>query len=442
VAVWLSSFWSGQGWRIGGWWRAGEVGQPRVGRCPRSRRLQAESWLSSPRRGLRGRSQAREALPAKGGIRSTMRRVWRPNNSLQLTRLACGKLDGPLPARLRENEWGVARAAGQLSSRPLGGQSHCGLDTSGGRVLIRYIKDTSLLVLVLPVIAGCARATSPLAASPPAALPASTPQLRTAYLGQEPPGMIPEVFAPGIVSLPDFNEYSGAFSPDGSEYYFYRFSDNTQAQLLFSETIDGGWSTPEALPFTDGYGAFEPHLTLDNERLYFMWLHPLPPGEPDLPGYFFVERTQDGWSEPEYAGQGMFLSSSRDGQLYTTDMSSRNADGRTYLVRLGTVDGRFTEYERLPIEPPRGNPAHPCIAPDGSYLLFDVESGNYLYVSFRNEDGDWGEPIDLTEHGLDPRAGGAYVSPDGRYLFFSLDQDIWWVDIAFIELLHPSAQGE
>ena len=43
-----------------------------------------------------------------------------PNNSLQLTRLACGKLERDLPAKLRENEWLVARAAGQLSSRPFG----------------------------------------------------------------------------------------------------------------------------------------------------------------------------------------------------------------------------------------------------------------------------------------------------------------------------------
>jgi hypothetical protein len=43
-----------------------------------------------------------------------------PNNSLQLTRLACGELERDLPARLRENEWAVARAAGRLSSRPLG----------------------------------------------------------------------------------------------------------------------------------------------------------------------------------------------------------------------------------------------------------------------------------------------------------------------------------
>jgi len=43
-----------------------------------------------------------------------------PNNSLQLTRLACGKLERDLPAQLRENGATVARAAGQLSSRPLG----------------------------------------------------------------------------------------------------------------------------------------------------------------------------------------------------------------------------------------------------------------------------------------------------------------------------------
>jgi hypothetical protein len=306
--------------------------------------------------------------------------------------------------------------------------------------VIRYIREPSFFLLVVFMLASCVDGGSTLAVPPTAALPATTPQLRTAYLGQEPPGMEPEVFAPGIVSLPDFIEFSGAFSPDGTEYYFYRFSKDTQSKLLFTKVIDGEWSAPEPLAFTNEYGASEPSVTFDNQRLYFMWRHPLPPGEPELPAYFFVERTDDGWSEPEYAGQGMFLSSSRDGQLYTTDMSSRNVNSRTYLVKLTTVDGRFTDYERLPIEPPWGNPAHPCIAPDGSYLLFDVDSGNYLFVSFKNDDKSWGAPIDLTEHGFDRQAGGAYVSPDGKYLFFSLRKDIWWVDIGIIDSLRPSAR--
>jgi hypothetical protein len=304
-----------------------------------------------------------------------------------------------------------------------------------------FLRDTSLFMLIGFLFTSCVGGGYTLTVQPTAELPTTTQQLHSAYLGQEPPGMQPKVFAPGLVSLPDFNEYSGAFSPDGTEYYFSRFSEDSQSRLLFTEVIDEGWSEPKPLDFTDESGAFEPFVTFDNERLYFMWMHTLPPGEPDLPAYFFVERTLDGWSEPEYAGQGMFLSSSRDGQLYTTDMSSRNVNGRTYLVKLTTVDGRFTDYERLPIEAPWGNSAHPCIAPDGSYLLFDVDSGNYLFLSFKNEDGTWGEPIDLTKHGFNPQAGGAYVSPDGRYLFFSLHNDIWWVDIEKIEALRPSVQG-
>jgi Tol biopolymer transport system component len=261
-------------------------------------------------------------------------------------------------------------------------------------------------------------------------------QLSGPYLGQEPPGMEPEIFAPGIISSPDFSEYSGAFSPDSTEYYFFRYSPTSESVLLFSKVVDGRWSVPEQLAITSEYEAFEPYVTLDNQRLYFAWGYPVSAGQPQFP-YFFVDRTENGWSEPKFAGQGMFLSSSQDGQLYTTDMSSRNVDGKTYLAQITVTDGVFTDYERLPIETSWGNPAHPCIAPDGSYILFDVGSGNYLFVSFRKADGAWGEPIDLTNHGFDSMAGGAYISPDGKYLFFSLNKDIWWVDINVIENLRP-----
>jgi hypothetical protein len=52
--------------------------------------------------------------------------------------------------------------------------------------------------------------------------PNDFPKLKGPYLGQKPPGMTPEIFAPGIVSSPEFIDFKGAFSPDGREYYFYR----------------------------------------------------------------------------------------------------------------------------------------------------------------------------------------------------------------------------
>jgi hypothetical protein len=248
----------------------------------------------------------------------------------------------------------------------------------------------------------------------------------------------PEIFAPGIVSDPNSFEYSGTFSPDGTEYYFSRTGDNSQSTLLFSKIENGEWTAPRPCDFTGGYVAGEAHLTFDNKTLYFMWNRNMPQNKPIPPSearYYFVERTPGGWSEPKYAGPGMFLSSSRDGRIYTTDMTT----GATYLAMVTTENGVFTNYEKLNIIPRTGSQAHPCIAPDGSYILFDVNGGSYLYVSFKKADGTWGEAIDLTKHGFDFMAGGAYVSPDGKYLFFALKDDIWWVDIKVIQSLKPKA---
>ena len=269
-------------------------------------------------------------------------------------------------------------------------------------------------------------------------VPTAMPALSGAYLGQDPPGMEPKIFAPGIVSSDDSSEFSGTFSADGSEYYFYRFSDDMESMLLFSRIVDGIWTAPEQVAITAGYGAGEPHVTLDDQWLYFMWDHPVPEGKPKFPAYFVSQRTVNGWSEPKYAGQGMYVSSTREGELFTTDMSTRNRTGKTYLVQVAVEEGVFASMARLEIQARMGSQAHPCIAPDGSYILFDVDSGSHLFISFRQPDGTWGEAIDLVDHGFDALAGGAYVSPDGKYLFFALNRDIWWVDIAVIEGLRSA----
>ena len=89
--------------------------------------------------------------------------------------------------------------------------------------------------------------------------------------------MEPEIFAPGVISSPDFSEYSGAFSPDGKEYYFFRSSPTLESVLLVSNIVDGKWSVPEQFSLTSEYVAFEPYVTFDNQRLYFAWGHPVSP---------------------------------------------------------------------------------------------------------------------------------------------------------------------
>ncbi len=257
------------------------------------------------------------------------------------------------------------------------------------------------------------------------------PKLSGPYLGQKAPGIKPEVFAPGIVSVPDVNYTTGSFSGDGKEFYFYRWNGK-QAKIICSKIINETWTVPEELHFIAKYAAMEPHITFNGKFLYFIWEN-----HPSKPGYYVSERTPNGWSEPKYAGDGMFISSSKNGQLYVTDMSSLGANGKTYLSKVSTNNGVFTGYEKLEIQPHLGEQAHPCIAPDESYILFDVEGGSHLFVSFKKKDGSWGQAIDLSAHGIDKKAGAACVSPDGKYLFFNLGGNYMWVDIKVIEDLRP-----
>lgn len=259
------------------------------------------------------------------------------------------------------------------------------------------------------------------------------------YLNQTPPDTIPQIFAPGIVSNTASIEFSCSFSSDAKEIYFYRYSNGSIPKIMSAKVVNGEWTEPADFSLTSEYPALEPHITLDNQRLYFGWNV----GNTAVPGgieggIYLCQRTETGWSNPVLAGQGMYITSDLTGQLYITDLSTPN--NGIFLAKV-LVDnmGIFTGFQRLYITPFYNSQAHPCIAPDNSYILFDVEGGQHMFVSFKKPDGSWSSGIDLTSHGFENRAGGPYLSPDGKYLFFHKDGDIWWVDSKKVKDLNPYA---
>ncbi|MBN2437506.1 MAG: hypothetical protein JXL20_02780 [Deltaproteobacteria bacterium] len=282
-----------------------------------------------------------------------------------------------------------------------------------------------VLILLMMAAAGAALFAQP-----------DFPTLTGPYLGQEPPGMTPRMFAPGIVSLEGFHDFKGVFSADGREYYFCRHSlPQMMPTLFFARIEDGAWTEPAVLPIAQGNRTFHLCISPDNQWLLFYWQ--FKPEHPRPSAYYASARTDAGWSAPRYAGPGMCVTADRTGFLYANEML-RGSPPEFHMTKITFSQGLFTHHGRVNIAAYAGKQTHPCIVPDGSYLVFDIEAQNTrLFVCFRDQEGNWGEVIDLTRHGLPPGARGACISPDGRYLFYGFEGDIWWVDIQVIEQLRP-----
>lgn len=252
------------------------------------------------------------------------------------------------------------------------------------------------------------------------------PPAKDRYLGQKPPSLTPQLFAPDIIKTP-FREAGAAFSPDLKEFYFRRrggkYKHNT---LVMVQHKDNRWV--ESLVARK---AGEPFISPDGKTLHL--------------GRRYRERTKDGWSElksldaPFKDMRIMRLTTSAKGTYYFDEASET---GPLHYSRL--IDGKHEKPKKVEVDAGKWN-AHPFIAPDESYLIWDDQrNGNAdLYISFRQKDGSWGAAINLGDK-INTEANEAYgsVTPDGKYFFFHRstgggNADIYWVDVQVIENLRP-----
>lgn len=258
------------------------------------------------------------------------------------------------------------------------------------------------------------------------------PVLEGPYLGQKPPGPVPEAFAPGIVTT-EHMEFFGSFTPDLKEFYFKRNGGVYEKSILVvieyknKQWIESVVSPPEA-------SVGEPSVSPDGNIIYL--------------DYRYIERTNSGWSAVKSLGAPfddipiMRLTASTNG-TYVFD--EREEIGTIRYSRL--IDGKREIPRAFGKEINTGKwTAHPFIAPDESYLIWDSErEGGYgetdLYISFRQENGSWGPALNMGED-INTKDNDNYgsVTPDGKYFFFHRylgngKVNIFWVDAQVIENL-------
>jgi hypothetical protein len=271
----------------------------------------------------------------------------------------------------------------------------------------------------------------------------------------------PRIFSEGIISTVD-DEIGGAFSADGREFYFSRLVPYTTLPRLgimcVSYYRDRHWSTPQVLPFSGRYLDYPPKFDAGGKRLLFASSRPLPDGTRGHIRIWEVERGSSGWGEPRPLPAPVNApdsfwnadpSLSDDGTLY---FSSDRGGGGIHIYRSRLAGGKYSEPEKLGAEiNSEFNEFQPYIAPDGRFLIFassgasgppynhrpqDLNTGGKpylrgdLYISFKRN-GSWTAARHL-EHGINSFAeeGFPWVTPDGRYLFFTSERSPFTVPVA------------
>ena len=281
------------------------------------------------------------------------------------------------------------------------------------------------------------------------------PHISGPYLGQNPPGLAAEIFAPGIVST-NGSEVNSIFSPELDEFYFTTWTPETGTKILVTRQIGGRWTSPEPAPFSNHPTDVDPAFNQDGTRLYFSTRRPRPGETGDRKSGFdmwFADRHETGWSQEQFMDSAVnsgdsqvYPSVTRDGTLYFQAVRAEGF-GKADIYRSRLIGGVYQPPENLgPVINSQNYEGDVFVAPDESYLIVSVYGrddgfgGADLYISFLEAEGSWsplknmGSAVNSAQRDFCP-----VVSPDGKYLFFSSKRnsegDIFWVDAGVIDLL-------
>jgi Tol biopolymer transport system component len=249
----------------------------------------------------------------------------------------------------------------------------------------------------------------------------------------------PCLFGEGVVSTPA-DEFGGDFTRDGATLFFSRSVPRFYLDTIMQSRFENGrWTSPEVAAFSGVWRDYDPVLSPDGSRLFFISDRPRAGRPADGYNIWYMDRRANGeWSAPQDpgrpingAGEAHFASATRDGTLYFT---SNRPGGLGYVdvYRSRWVDGRYLEPENLGpgVNGPGWVNLEAYVFPAGDELIVaafghhDGVGDCDLFVSFLR-DGVWsplqnlGPKINSAARDYSPR-----LTPDGQYLFFASERGL------------------
>ncbi len=296
------------------------------------------------------------------------------------------------------------------------------------------------------------------------------------YMGQKPPGLIPELFAVNFISTNN-TEWAPTFTTDGLECYYSVQGVKNYNHIVSSKCVNGVWQKPEFASFTNSDHNADPFISPDGKKLFFWSNRAAGPNEKakDNSDIWYVERIGDDWGTPirldstiNTNNWQIFPTVSLNGNLYFS-CNYPDSKGDFDIYKSEFVNGNYTKPVNL------GDSLNtqyleqePYIAQDESYIIFCSDrhapkSNRWdLYISFKRNDGTWSKAINMgssiNSFSMDQTP---QVTADGKYFFFSISRakvidytdknfnyqvllnalnssqngnsDVYWVDTSVIE---------
>ena len=259
-----------------------------------------------------------------------------------------------------------------------------------------------------------------------------------AYLGQTPPGDTPKIFAPGLLAgKGEFTANRTAISPDGKEIYYCTnksWKNSNDLKVKYFKYNGKKWIGPVILNEHLGQTSMSP----DGQSLYFA---------SDQSGgtVYKSDRTKTGWSAPvvyldrNYVVYDFMPTKSGNKYAASNGTWGNPSDANAWRFSVMPASDADTTIQNL------GSPLNSegfngdfFVSPDESYMIISTKETRHfeceLYISFRKKDKTWTDPQSLgplINDGLAHRYG-QYVSPDGKYLFYTSGESekdcaIYWV---------------
>ena len=260
------------------------------------------------------------------------------------------------------------------------------------------------------------------------------------YLGQTPPGNTPQIFAPGIVSLPGRPEYGISISPAGDEMLF-ALGNWPYKRTMIIKYENNHWTSPDTVSFSTTRSAEEAIYSPDGARVYYYAYNPPNPvGGADL---CYSVKFGSAWSEPVNLGTPLNTIQDEYHPCVVADSSLyfENVNGKICYSKF--QNGNYLPRILMPplFNDPNMAWGNPFVSPDESYFIFNSSraggfGGTDLYISYKKTDGTWTNPKNLGNIiNTSTNECGSEITDDSLYLTYVSNNDIYWVGSGFIDSL-------